>query len=126
VDYNLWKESIKQQNQDSYISNFQFTFRSSVEHYYPQNPLEGGVQKLDSVEDVKALNSFGNLCLISRSKNSRLSNFSPLQKKEFYKNNEDCIKQRIMMNKYDAASWGPKSIMEHEEEILSLLKLQIQ
>ena len=26
---------------DSRISSFEFTFRSSVEHYYPQNPIEG-------------------------------------------------------------------------------------
>lgn len=42
------------------------------------HPLDGQVQL-----DADTLNSFGNLCLINPSKNSRLSNLIPVVKKEF-------------------------------------------
>jgi hypothetical protein len=38
LDYLLW---LKYKESDSKIKNFKFTFRSSVEHYYPQNPMPG-------------------------------------------------------------------------------------
>ncbi|WP_151711112.1 GmrSD restriction endonuclease domain-containing protein [Acinetobacter brisouii] len=55
-------------------------FRSSVEHFYPQHPIEG-----HTALSKNSLNSFGNLCLISHSKNSRLSNFQPNAKQEHFK-----------------------------------------
>lgn len=92
---------------DSRISSFEFTFRSSVEHYYPQNPIEGDNYKIDKDN----LDCFGNLCLISNSKNSKLSNYMPLAKKEHYEQSEkiDSIKQRIMMA-YD--EWDEGGIMD--------------
>lgn len=99
------------------IKNFKFTFRSSVEHYYPQNPLNGETLK----EDM--LNNFGNLCLISRSKNSKLSNNTPTAKKDYYINNDiDSIKQAIMMS-YN--NWGEEEIKKHGKEIKKLLKSQL-
>ena len=99
------------------IKNFKFTFRSSVEHYYPQNPINGETLK----EDM--LNNFGNLCLISRSKNSKLSNNTPTAKKDYYINNDiDSIKQAIMMS-YN--NWGKEEIEKHGKEIKKLLKSQL-
>ena len=99
------------------IKNFKFTFRSSVEHYYPQNPLNGKTLK----EDM--LNNFGNLCLISRSKNSKLSNNTPTAKKDYYINNDiDSIKQAIMMS-YN--NWGEEEIEKHGKEMKKLLKSQL-
>jgi hypothetical protein len=110
LDYLLWlghraKESVK---------SYEFTFRSSVEHYYPQHPLDGQVQL-----DADTLNSFGNLCLISHSKNSRLSNFMPSAKKEFYKNNTiDSVKQYLMM---EIESWDADAIRAHSEQMNNVL-----
>jgi len=43
LDYLLW---VTYKDKDSKIANYEFTFRSSVEHYYPQNPMsESGLQK---------------------------------------------------------------------------------
>jgi len=65
------------------------------------------------------LNAFGNLCLISHSKNSRLSNFMPEAKKDYYQNNTlDSIKQNIMMG-YN--NWTPDEIEEHGEEMKTVL-----
>lgn len=115
LDYLLWKEeglidsSIRQQ--------FEYTFRSSVEHYYPQHPMEGQPKV-----DEGMLHSFGNLCLISHSKNSRLSNLMPISKKEYYANNQiDSLKQHIMMEKWDPKDWREQSILEHGEEMAIIL-----
>ena len=73
-----WKDSCYNNNrnyfpknlEDKRITNFEYTFRSSVEHYYPQNPIEGKQSEIPQ----KWLHNFGNLCLISSSKNSKLNN----------------------------------------------------
>lgn len=106
LDYILWKEG---------NVNFEFTFRSSVEHYYPQNPIskEHSIDK--SIYDL-----FGNLCLISSSKNSRLSNHMPSAKKDFYyKVGADSLKQQIMMEKDD---WAGEEIRIHTEMMKDKLK----
>ncbi len=112
LDYLLWKDDVK-----SY-KDFEFTFRSSVEHYYPQNPIDD-IPKLDN----NVLNDFGNLCLISRSKNSRLSNFLPKAKTEFYEKNniKDSIKQGIMMSESKSGDWGEDEIYRHGKEMKKIL-----
>ena len=78
-------------NKEAIWKKFRFTFRSSVEHHYPQHPSVG-----DELES--GLNDFGNLYLLSQSKNSSLGNSSPEEKKKHYTNNEyDSLKQAIMM-----------------------------
>ena len=68
------------------------------------------------------LNSFGNLCLISHSKNSRLSNFMPQQKKEYYKNNTiDSIKQYLMMDDQKWSHWDVSSVRGHFNEMKTVL-----
>ncbi len=110
LDYLLWLEL----GTNHKVKSYEFTFRSSVEHYYPQHPLDGQVQL-----DADTLNSFGNLCLISHSKNSRLSNFMPAAKKEFYKNNAiDSVKQYLMM---EIESWDADAIRAHSEQMTNVL-----
>ena len=98
------------------IKNFEFTFRSSVEHYYPQTPFED-----HDLLDSNILNSFGNLCLISNSLNSRLNNFSPEAKKDHFKasNIAESIKQSIMMS---YPKWTPSEIKEHGNKMISILE----
>ena len=106
LDYQLW-----QKNKDKY-PKFRFTFRSSVEHHYPQHPSVG-----DELES--GLNDFGNLYLLSQSKNSSLGNSSPEEKKKHYTNNEyDSLKQAIMMS-YD--KWTEVEIKEHGEKMIEIL-----
>lgn len=110
LDYLLW---LRHRTNDA-VSGFEFTFRSSVEHYYPQNPLEGQARLEPDV-----LDSFGNLCLISHSKNSRLSNFMPAAKKEYYRNNHvDSIKQYLMMQR---AEWDADTIRAHGQEMFLVI-----
>ena len=114
LDYLLWLKS-RAESSHKAIQAYEFTFRSSVEHYYPQHPMDG-VEKMDELP----LNSFGNLCLISHSKNSRLSNFSPEAKRDYYKTNTiDSPKQHLMMA-HDGP-WNDQTINEHQEEMLEVL-----
>ena len=128
LDYQLWKFFHEQEqkveilsendkwltikNKEAIWKKFRFTFRSSVEHHYPQHPSAG-----DELES--GLNNFGNLYLLSQSKNSSLGNSSPEEKKKHYTNNEyDSLKQAIMMS-YD--KWGEDEIKVHGEKMLTIL-----
>jgi len=123
IDYILWYN-----DDEGKYGNFEFTFRSSVEHYYPQNPIGG--KKLD---DSEALHSFGNLCLISHQKNSKLNHHLPSAKKNYYAKLDhggqlayDSIKQFVMMQEYDASEWSVEDIYDHNEKMVEMLNDYIQ
>jgi hypothetical protein len=105
---------------DIETNDFEFaTGRSSVEHFYPQNPKNGVL--LDQKEHQKFCNRFGNLCLISSSKNSSLSNYDPIAKRNHYREVKgESLKLRFMMKK--AESWGNETIQTQGEEMINLLK----
>lgn len=110
LDMQLWLRG--------YHREFVFTSRSSVEHFYPQHPMENFEPM-----DEEHLHSFGNLCLISASKNSKLSNFSPIQKTDFYKKSTiDSIKQKLMMDICESKrNWETSDIEKHAADMESVL-----
>ncbi|MFM0670478.1 GmrSD restriction endonuclease domain-containing protein [Paraburkholderia sediminicola] len=125
LDYLLWVDYIRRgqgRAPDETIKRFEFTFRSSVEHFSPQHPMDG-YEPLDR----DSLHAFGNLCLISHSKNSRLSNFQPRQKQEHFEASLkryqiDSLKLLAMlalMKKNDC--WTEEEVNQHEDEMLDLL-----
>jgi hypothetical protein len=96
------------------ILNFNFKQNSSIEHLYPQNPNEKMADQF--------LHCFGNLCLVSRSANSRYSNFMPNSKKnELHKNNES-LKQLIMFESFENDKWEVEQIQKHQLEIQTLIE----
>lgn len=109
LDYLLWKKD------KSKYDSFKFSFRSSVEHYYPQHPLDG-LTVLDQFD----VDKFGNLCLISSNTNSRLWNLPPEGKRSYFleTNSHESIKQKIMM---EYKEWTLKAIKEHQKEMLSVI-----
>lgn len=74
-----------------------------------------------------SLHSFGNLSLISHSKNSRLSNFQPKQKQEYFeasleRNEIDSLKLLAMIELMKKNNqWGEEEIATHEAEMLAVL-----
>lgn len=115
LDYLLWKN-----NKNTY-SDFEFEFRNSVEHWYPQNPSDGS---FDSWENR---DTFGNLCIISRSVNSKFSNLSPESKMKSYSKmvKKGSLKLRIMGGIIQNSSnevWIDTKCQEHENEMISILK----
>lgn len=134
LDYLLWQDYRADKNYfkikngqtftDNRVKEFEYTFRSSVEHYYPQHPIDENL--ILKGQDADWLDNFGNLCLISGSKNSRLSNFMPTAKKDYYTGSStiDSIKQRIMMEyeHWDTnGSNNHNEIKEHSEKMTELL-----
>ncbi|MGN7986046.1 GmrSD restriction endonuclease domain-containing protein [Pedobacter sp. 22226] len=113
IDYLLIRQS-----PDKY-RDFEFSSRSSVEHYFPQNPIGG-----QPIKDPDILNSIGNLCLISHGSNSRLSNHLPEAKKKYYieSRSRESVKQLVMM---EEAEWGTDEILKHQERIVALISANI-
>lgn len=108
LDYLLWK------NQQGKYQNFRFTFRNSVEHFYPQNPDNN--PRLES----SILHCFGNLCLVSSSTNSKFGNNMPKAKEDNFGNHEfHSLKLNLMMSK--ANNWNENTIKKHDKEMKAIL-----
>lgn len=127
LDYLLWKKA-KKTHED-----FVFEFRNSVEHWYPQHPSDGSIELWDE-RDV-----FGNLCIISRSVNSKFSNLSPASKMDTYRGmvQKGSLKLRKMGEIIDklrktekpgvaAKLWRQSACAEHEQEMIRLLCRALQ
>mgnify|MGYP004707939063 FL=1 len=113
LDYLLW---LRNKENDAHIRAFDFTFRSSVEHYFPRNPRF----ESDKIH-ADVCDSFGNLCLISAEKNSSLGNLLPAEKQKEYKNKPaDSIKQYLMMKE---ATWDENAIQHHTQTMTEALLL---
>ena len=81
VDYVLWKNraELEKEYKDINFDHFKFAYRRSIEHWYPQNPNgHDGESQLPA----EFLHSFGNLCIITDSQNSRFGNSYPEAKLE--------------------------------------------
>lgn len=134
TDYILWKniENYKKIglpfNSNSIkinFKNFSFKYRRSIEHWYPQNPSRN-----DGNENVtlKFLHSFGNLCLITSSQNSKFSNLVPTAKLDNWINifHSQSLKLQIMAiltkewDGWDEAIHAEK-IQETETKIVKLI-----
>ena len=80
VDYVLWKNRAElKKDYDIEFKDFKFAYRRSIEHWYPQNP---NGQDGESQLPAEFLHSFGNLCIITDSQNSRFGNSYPEAKLE--------------------------------------------
>lgn len=109
LDYLLWK------NQQEKYQNFRFTFRNSVEHFYPQNPDKNNPRLEQSI-----LHCFGNLCLVSSSINSQFGNNVPEDKKAKFGNHEfHSLKLNLMMSK--ANNWNIDAIKAHDKDMKDIL-----
>ena len=119
LDYLLWKS-----DKEAY-KDFVFEFRNSVEHWYPQHPSDGTIEPWDG-RDV-----FGNLCIISRSVNSKFSNLSPESKMKSYKKmvQKGSLKLRIMgdiIERGTSETWRLSECAKHEKEMIRLLCRALQ
>lgn len=109
-DLILWSEKLGQ------YEKFDFTYRTSVEHFYPQKPMPG-YEPLPP----EYLNSFGNLCLISSGMNSKFSNNMPKAKYDNFGSSEEMrsalsLKLQEMMVSVKDGEWEKDQIKAHYEE----------
>lgn len=122
LDYLLWL--------NGNYPKFTFTARSSVEHFYPQNKRNDSIFLEDKGSKDSLLHSFGNLCLISHSLNSRVSNDMPDVKVKYFSQSGDIQSGQIdslkllkmiecIQGKPD--TWDKKMIAKHETEMLNVM-----
>ena len=122
LDYLLWKKD------KGKYSDFQFEFRNSVEHWYPQHPSQGTFEawSVKYPAEEKLIDSFGNLCLITRRVNSRFSNQSPEAKmKDNSKTIENgSLKLRKMANiTKEKEVWNKVTCEGHQKEMIDILEM---
>jgi len=127
TDYVLWKNRDKLALVYTAIKfdDFRFTYRRSIEHWYPQNPNETE-GKLKLSDDL--LHCFGNLCIIVASQNSAFGNLYPLAKLANWRCIFSTQSLKLQMMAANTDSWScwdetkRKEIMKMENDILQLLK----
>jgi len=109
IDYLYWF-------QDRTRFNFEFKYRNSVEHHYPQsNPNE----------TTQIKDSLGNLCLVSKGGNSKMNNEQAQGKAALngkYYRADLPPKQKIIYEITNAENaWNKMQILNHYEEVVHLL-----
>ena len=119
-DFILWSEKSGQHEK------FDFTYRTSVEHFYPQKPMPGYEPLL-----TEYLNSFGNLCLISSGMNSKFSNNMPKAKYDNFGSSEEMrsalsLKLQEMMERVNDGEWELEQIKAHYEKARERIKNALQ
>ena len=112
-----WKDEFKK------TDDFEFTFRKTVEHWYPQNPSEG--------EKWSEVDQFGNLCIMQRNINSKFSNLQPHSKKNEYsaKIAKGSLKLRLMSSltgNTTSDDWVNIKCAEHGKEMIAKLQKEFQ
>ena len=120
VDYVLWKnrEELKK-DYDIEFGDFKFAYRRSIEHWYPQNPNgHDGESQLPA----EFLHSFGNLCIITDSQNSRFGNSYPEAKLEQWERegifHRQSLKLQMMANITSKKNrWDIGEIQYMEKEV---------
>ena len=126
VDYVLFKNrsGLKEKYSSVEFEAFKFAYRRSIEHWYPQNPNghDGETQLV-----AEFLHSFGNLCIITDSQNSRFGNSYPEAKLEQWERerifHRQSLKLQMMaeITKQKDSDWGVAQIKELENEILPMV-----
>ena len=121
VDYVLWKNraELEKEYKDINFDHFKFAYRRSIEHWYPQNPNgHDGESQLPA----EFLHSFGNLCIITDSQNSRFGNSYPEAKLEQWEREGIFHRQSLklqMMAKITSKNnrWDIGEIQSMEKEV---------
>lgn len=118
LDYLLYKD-----NQVTF-KDWYFQFRSSIEHFYPQNPYFDDKTLDDQGEpwgNNPIKDNFGNLALITVSGNSKFSNNKPIAKigSSIIEQSLKLIKMKEEMN---GRGWTPVLCKNHEEEMFRIIE----
>ena len=143
LDYILYREcvisaqdsKIKQKLQNAFkaigsvnlknLQEWEFKFRNSIEHFYPQNPSKDSIERMDD----ETLNSFGNLALVTTSGNSQFSNLAPSAKLTMRPNIITQSLKLILMSEYikgNSLDEYREAIKRHGEKMLDILLSDIK
>ena len=109
---------------DQQKSDFRFTFRNSIEHFFPQHPDE---QQSGEVVSPDCLNLFGNLALVSVGANSKFSNSRPKAKAENYRTTIEAQspKLQLMAATTREQVWGDAQVRSHHQHVVGILRADL-
>ena len=122
IDYLYWvKQHVLECKKNYPIKDFTFRYWNSVEHHLAQNMARRREESEPNL--VKIVDCLGNLFMISKNANSRLSDRDVKEKVEMSKDanmgaNRQIIYQKTKDKDYD---WGDNEIKEHYKELRELL-----
>jgi len=120
LDYLLWLRASQGDASLAHIgwSSYRFRYRTSIERFYPQHPDPGG-----NIEPLgrAIVDLFGNLCLMSRSENSKRSNLAPEAKVGQYRSDAQSLKFQLMAAVARDEGWREEQIRAHGEAMLTIL-----
>lgn len=127
VDYILWKnrEELGIKYKGIKFDQFKFAYRRSIEHWFPQHPnSDERVEKMDD----QFLHSFGNLCIITDSQNSKFGNLVPSAKYKQWEGifDRQSLKLQIMASITEKTKWESDQIKGLEKEILPMVNRFIE
>ena len=127
IDYILWKnrEELGREYKGVKFDHFKFAYRRSIEHWFPQHPNSD--EKVEKMDD-QFLHSFGNLCIITDSQNSKFGNLVPSAKYKQWEGifDRQSLKLQIMDNITEKTKWESYQIKGLEKEILPMIKRFIE
>jgi hypothetical protein len=104
--------------------DFQFTFRNSVEHFYPQHP-DGEIERAyGALSDPGDRDLLGNLALLTVRDNSKFTNNPPALKALDSRVVAQSPKLRQMAEvaRRDHRAWDSAAIRKHHKDMLKLLR----
>ncbi|QCW51033.1 DUF262 domain-containing protein [Nocardioides dongxiaopingii] len=106
--------------QDAPQSSFRFTYRNSIEHFYPQHPDEQ--QSGEPIDDGQ-LHVLGNLALVSVGANSKFSNSLPKAKAENFQATIETQSPKLqrMASVTRSEAWGAEQLQRHHSEMVRIL-----
>jgi len=101
--------------------DFRFSFRNSIEHFYPQHPDE---HQSGAVVSLENLNLFGNLALVSVGANSKFSNSLPRAKAENFRSTIEAqsAKLHLMAETTREQGWGDEQLLRHHREMAARIR----
>lgn len=105
------------------VDDFNFRYYNSVEHHLPQSYTE--LHNEENIEEGKDItpDNIGNLCLISRRKNSSLNDKAPTEKAKLEVGLQP--KRKIMYHMtIENKLWDLDTITEHYNSVMNLLNLK--
>jgi len=117
LDYLYWIDQGKPE--------FRFSFRNSIEHFYPQHPDE---RQSGAMVSDQCLHLLGNLALVSVGANSKFSNSLPKTKAESFK--EMIRKQSLKLEQMakitcEKGKWDDEEVRLHHEAIIKCLRCDL-
>lgn len=124
IDYLYWVESKNQTKHDikytDIISDFDFKYWSSVEHHLAQNNVKD--------DGRRYVDNLGNLCLISKGTNSRLSDRDVKEKVLKYNRGNLGANRQIIYKITETGNyeWNEYEIKDHYNDLLDLISKREQ